>query len=87
MAIVMITIIFLVLTMMVEIAVHLMQIIGITFVKYVNVFSLIQVVRMNGPRKNARNAMRKNARKTRNVKRNVKTLAIFARMAELLPAR
>ena len=40
---------------------------------------------MNGPRKNARNAMRKNARKTRNVKENVKTLAIFARMAELLP--
>ena len=42
MAFVMITIIFLVLTMMVEIAVHLMRIIGLTFVKYVNVFSLIQ---------------------------------------------
>ena len=31
--------------------------------------------------------MQKNARKTRNVKRNVKTLAIFVRMEKLLPAR
>ena len=37
MAIVMITIIFPVLTMMVEIAVHLMEIIGITIAKHVNV--------------------------------------------------
>ena len=42
---------------------------------------------MIGPRKNVRSAMRKSVRRTRNVRRSVKTLAIFVLMVELLPAR
>ena len=41
---------------------------------------------MIGPRKNAKSAMQKNAKRTRNVRRIVRTLANFVRMVEL-PAR
>ena len=41
---------------------------------------------MNGLRKNARIAKSKNAKRI-HVRANVKTLAIFVRMEELLPAR
>ena len=44
-------------------------------------------MRMNGLRKNARNATRKDVKIKNHVRANVKKLAIFVMMEELLPAR
>jgi hypothetical protein len=75
MAIVMITIIFLVLTMMVEIAVHLIQIIGITFAKHVNV----KIVPIFGLRKNVKRPRRtRSVRLTNQSRKIARVLAKFA---------
>ena len=78
MAIVMITIIFLVLTMMVEIAVHLMQIIGITFARkeiHVNVSK--KIVPIFGLRKNVK-IKRTSVLLAKQLRKIARQLAIFA---------